>query len=239
MNDHSRSDTDSETAALDRAVLDVLLHTSHPWTETEITRALSVPGDIPVALALLQKDMMSAATDATPPLSRQSLTDADAMRGSRQSLTRTEPPVNTARYAAKPSQAADGQQGIADFYVTIVCVGVGELWRSQFPACVQAGVWPSAPDIVHRQRWLPRLAHVQAGQLGLAVHGFRWRNPEQPPRNRHGSAYHSRAPLPIFRANAVFAELVIYRVTGTPYETSRPVPGIDPRFSVHITPACK
>jgi hypothetical protein len=56
MNDHSRSDTDSETAALDRAVLDILLHTSHPWTETEITRALSVPGDIPAALARLQED---------------------------------------------------------------------------------------------------------------------------------------------------------------------------------------
>lgn len=148
-------------------------------------------------------------------------------------MTWTKPPVNTS-YAAEPSQAGAGQQGIADFYVTIVCVGVGELWRSQFPACVQAGVWPSAPDIVHRQRWLPRLAHVQAGQLGLAVYGFRWRNPEQPPRNRNGSAYHSRAPLPIFRANAVFTELVIYRVTGTPYETSAPVPGIDPRFTVHI-----
>lgn len=56
MNDHPESDTDNETAALDRAVLDVLLQTSHPWTETEITRALSVPGDIPAALARLQDD---------------------------------------------------------------------------------------------------------------------------------------------------------------------------------------
>jgi len=56
MNDHSRTDTDSETSALDRAVLDILLQTSHPWTETEITRALSDPGDIPAALARLQED---------------------------------------------------------------------------------------------------------------------------------------------------------------------------------------
>lgn len=56
MNDHSRSETDSEYAALDRAVLEILLQTSHPWTEAEVTRALSVPGDIPAALARLKDD---------------------------------------------------------------------------------------------------------------------------------------------------------------------------------------
>lgn len=56
MNDDSLPDTDTENAAVDRAVLEILLQSSQPWTETEITRALSVTGDIPQALARLQAD---------------------------------------------------------------------------------------------------------------------------------------------------------------------------------------
>lgn len=54
MNDDPQPDT--ESAAVDRAVLEILLQTSHPWTETEITRALSITGDIPQALTRLKDD---------------------------------------------------------------------------------------------------------------------------------------------------------------------------------------
>jgi hypothetical protein len=56
MNDHLRSETATEDDAVDRAALELLLQSSHPWTESEITRALSVAGEVSAALARLNND---------------------------------------------------------------------------------------------------------------------------------------------------------------------------------------
>ena len=56
MTDHPRPEGNPDEAVLDKAVLDIMLQTSHPWTESELTRAVSVPGDISAVLARLKDD---------------------------------------------------------------------------------------------------------------------------------------------------------------------------------------
>lgn len=123
---------------------------------------------------------------------------------------------------------------LAQEYVTIACAGVGELWREQFTCCIDAGVWPSIPAAAERHGWLPNFAHVRPGDLGLAVHAFRWDDPGNPPRNPRGAAYGPRAPIATFRQRAVFTEFVLFRATGAPHYSPAELPGVDPRFELHL-----
>ena len=56
MNDQSKRETTPEETVLDRALLDLMLQTSHPWTEAELARAVSSGGEVPAALARLKDD---------------------------------------------------------------------------------------------------------------------------------------------------------------------------------------
>ncbi len=56
VNDHSKRETQSDETVLDRALLDLMLQTSHPWTEAELARAVSSDGEVPAALTRLKDD---------------------------------------------------------------------------------------------------------------------------------------------------------------------------------------
>ncbi|MGA2452091.1 MAG: hypothetical protein ABSG93_01110 [Solirubrobacteraceae bacterium] len=56
MNDQSKRETTPDETVLDRALLDLMLQTSHPWTEAELARAVSSGGEVPAALARLKDD---------------------------------------------------------------------------------------------------------------------------------------------------------------------------------------
>ncbi len=56
VNDHSKRETQPDETVLDRALLDLMLQTSHPWTEAELARAVSSGGEVPAALARLKDD---------------------------------------------------------------------------------------------------------------------------------------------------------------------------------------
>ena len=56
MNDQSKRETTPDETVLDRALLDLMLQTSHPWTEAELARAVSSGGEVPAALACLKDD---------------------------------------------------------------------------------------------------------------------------------------------------------------------------------------
>lgn len=57
----------------------------------------------------------------------------------------------------------------------------------------------------------PAFDRIRPGQLGIAVHGFRWQNPARPPRNAKGTAYGPRAPREHF-VHAQFSEFVLFEV---------------------------
>jgi len=56
VNDHSKRETHPEETVLDRALLDLMFQTSHPWTEAELARAVSSGGEVPAALVRLKGD---------------------------------------------------------------------------------------------------------------------------------------------------------------------------------------
>lgn len=56
MNDQPKRETHPEETILDRALLDLMLQTSHPWTEAELARAASPRGEVPAALTRLKDD---------------------------------------------------------------------------------------------------------------------------------------------------------------------------------------
>jgi hypothetical protein len=56
VNDHSKRETQPDETILDRALLDLMLQTSHPWTEAELARAVSPRGEVPAAFARLKDD---------------------------------------------------------------------------------------------------------------------------------------------------------------------------------------
>jgi hypothetical protein len=68
----------------------------------------------------------------------------------------------------------------------------------------------------------PAFERIRPGQLGIAVHGFRWQNPAQPPRNATGSTYGPRAPLEHF-VQAQFSELALFEVEGPAYTSTTKV----------------
>ena len=56
VNDQPKRETPPEETILDRALLDLMLQTSHPWTEAELARAASPRGEVPAALTRLKDD---------------------------------------------------------------------------------------------------------------------------------------------------------------------------------------
>jgi len=56
VNDQSKHETHPDETILDRALLDLMLQTSHPWTEAELARAASSGGEVPTALERLKDD---------------------------------------------------------------------------------------------------------------------------------------------------------------------------------------
>jgi len=76
----------------------------------------------------------------------------------------------------------------------------------------------------HRRQHEPQAGfdRIQPGQLGIAVHGFRWQNPAQPPRNAKGSTYGPRVPLEDFM-RAQFSEFALFEVEGPAYESTTKV----------------
>jgi hypothetical protein len=56
VNDEPQREAATDETVLDRAVLDLVIQTSHPWTEAELARAVPGRGDVSAALARLQDD---------------------------------------------------------------------------------------------------------------------------------------------------------------------------------------
>jgi len=56
VNDHSKREIQPDEMVLDRALLDLMLQMSHPWTEAELARAVSSGGEVPAALTRLKDD---------------------------------------------------------------------------------------------------------------------------------------------------------------------------------------
>jgi NTP pyrophosphatase (non-canonical NTP hydrolase) len=106
--------------------------------------------------------------------------------------------------------------------VTVVCTAVGANWGRDFAICMENGVWGSRSATAERMNHLSTFERIQPGELGLAVQGFSWQNPKNPPRNRAGAAYGPRAPLEQF-LEARFDNWFLFRVTGKPYRSTTPV----------------
>jgi hypothetical protein len=102
--------------------------------------------------------------------------------------------------------------------LTIACSAVGAHWSKDFPICAARGLWGSKTSTAKRMQHMRAFERIQPGQLGIAVHGFRWQSPERPPRNASGSAYGPRAPLEHF-LQAQFSEFVLFEVEGPPYNS--------------------
>jgi hypothetical protein len=102
--------------------------------------------------------------------------------------------------------------------LTVACSAVGTHWSKDFPICVERGVWGSKSSTAERMRHTDVFARIQPGQLGIAVHGFSWQDPENPPRNASGSAYGPRVQLEQF-LQAQFSEFVLFEVEGLPYSS--------------------
>lgn len=108
---------------------------------------------------------------------------------------------------------------VADQVLTVACSSVGAHWARDFPICIEQGLWGSKTSTAKKMSHMQAFAHIQPGQLGIAVHGFRWQNADHPPRNAKGAAYGPRAPLEHFM-HAQFSEYALFEVEGGAY-TSR------------------
>ncbi len=108
---------------------------------------------------------------------------------------------------------------VADQVLTVACSAVGAHWAQDFPICVERGLWGSKTGTAKKMSHMSAFAHIQPGQLGIAVHGFRWQNTDNPPRNAKGATYGPRAPLEHFM-RAQFSEYALFEVEGPAY-TSR------------------
>ncbi len=103
--------------------------------------------------------------------------------------------------------------------LTVACSAVGAHWSTDFPICTERGLWGSKSSTARRMRHMQAFERIQPGQLGIAVHGFRWQDPANPPRNATGSAYGPRAPLEHFM-RAQFSEFALFEVEETPYTST-------------------
>jgi hypothetical protein len=117
---------------------------------------------------------------------------------------------------------APAPETAASQVLTIACSAVGAHWSRDFPICAERGLWGSKTSTANRMRHTQAFERVQPGQLGIAVHGFRWQDPERPPRNASGSAYGPRVPLELFM-QAQFSEFLLFEVEGIPYVSTAKV----------------
>jgi hypothetical protein len=108
---------------------------------------------------------------------------------------------------------------VADQVLTVACSSVGAHWAQDFPICVERGLWGSKTSTAKKMSHMPAFAHIQPGQLGIVVHGFRWQNLDHPPRNAKGAAYGPRAPLEHFM-QAQFSEYALFEVEGPAYTST-------------------
>lgn len=111
----------------------------------------------------------------------------------------------------------NARETIAGQTLTIACSAVGGHWARDFPICLERGLWGSKSSTADKMSHRPAFDRIQPGQLGIAVHGFRWQNPARPPRNAKGTAYGPRAPRRHFM-HAQFSEFVLFEVDGPVYE---------------------
>ncbi len=116
----------------------------------------------------------------------------------------------------------DVQETVADQALTIACSAVGEHWARDYPICIDRGLWGSKSSTAGKMSHLPAFERIQPGQLGVAVHGFRWQNTAQPPRNAKGATYGPRAPIEHF-VHAQFSEFVLFEVEGHAYTSTSKV----------------
>jgi hypothetical protein len=116
----------------------------------------------------------------------------------------------------------DVRETVADQALTIACSAVGEHWARDYPICIDRGLWGSKSSTAGKMSHLPAFERIQPGQLGIAVHGFRWQNAAQPPRNAKGAAYGPRAPIEHFM-HAQFSEFVLFEVEGLAYTSTSKV----------------
>lgn len=105
---------------------------------------------------------------------------------------------------------------LADQALTVACSAVGAHWAQDFPICVKRGIWGSKSSTANKMSHMPAFGRIQPGQLGIAVHGFGWQNPGQPPRNAKGSTYGPRTPLEHF-VQAQFSEYMLFEVEEPAY----------------------
>lgn len=114
------------------------------------------------------------------------------------------------------------QGTIAGQTLTIACSAVGAHWARDFPVCVESGLWGSKRSTAEKMSHMHAFERIQPGQLGIAVHGFSWQNPAQPPRNAKGAAYGPRAPIEHF-LQARFSEFVLFEVERPAYPSTTKV----------------
>ena len=100
--------------------------------------------------------------------------------------------------------------------LTVACSAVGAHWSTDFPICIERRLWGSKSSTAKQMGHMQAFERIQPGQLGIAVHGFSWQEPQTPPRNAKGSAYGPRAPLEHF-LRARFSEFALFEVEGPPY----------------------
>ncbi|HEY1451543.1 MAG TPA: hypothetical protein VGF47_11385 [Solirubrobacteraceae bacterium] len=105
---------------------------------------------------------------------------------------------------------------VANQALTVACSAVGAHWSKDFPICVERGLWGSKSSTAERMQHVDAFARIQPGQLGIAVHGFSWQDPQNPPRNASGAAYGPRTPLEHF-LRAQFSEFALFEVEALPY----------------------
>lgn len=114
------------------------------------------------------------------------------------------------------------RETIAEQTLTIACSAVGAHWARDFPVCVEHGLWGSKSSTAEKMSHRRAFDRIQPGQLGIAVHGFRWQDPARPPRNANGTAYGPRAPFEHF-VKAQFSELVLFEVEQPIYTSTTKV----------------
>jgi hypothetical protein len=117
---------------------------------------------------------------------------------------------------------ATAQNVVANQAITICCSAVGPNWERDFQICLDNGMWGSKSATADRMSHRAVFEAIQPGQLGIAVHGFHWQDPANPPRNANGAAYGPRAPEKVF-GHACFTRFVLFEVDGRPYRSNRPV----------------
>ncbi len=114
--------------------------------------------------------------------------------------------------------ARQGEPIVARFRITAAISAVGRQWEEIFPGCLAERTWRWSIASVDRLGYVDSFAEIRRGDPGILLHGFHWRDPDHPPRNKTGSRRGPRAPYEIFREQAVFSEYVLFEAADDPYQ---------------------